>query len=220
MTNPISDPLHNPGPTPTPGVTPPGSQDPMKGSDMEAIPKFTLPPEPLPGQPSVVAEQRPSPLELAKQMEEEGKSARWTPQEMQDRLTLLQTHLQTVSTQLESPKATGKLTPEHFNALNQIVDKMNPDMRSMAKYAGVDFAPVTQKKGEGVLSYLLNWVSGTQQMTNNSLSALAGATKPDPAEMLKLQFIAQRSLERTELMSSVISSSVSGIKTLMSMQLG
>ncbi len=74
--------------------------------------------------------------------------------------------------------------------------------------------------GGNVLSRVVNWLGGAQGALGGALEYLKTTEKPDITSYLRLQYAVQRATQRGELFSSIVGSSVSGIKTIMSTQLG
>lgn len=219
--NPIES---NPGPTsigPTPQY---GETKPVVGAgETEKEPKpFSLEPQPATaGKVTPTgAEGRPSPMAAA---QEAGKAKPWTPEEMTTKINKTQDTLTSAKTLLQDPTKTQDLTEDHLNALNLLTNKVTGDMRSIAKNSGQEYTPVNQQQGEGLLSYVTRWIDGSQATFGGALSYLANQdpnAPPDLTSYLKLQMSVQRASERGELFAGIIGASVSGVKTIMSVQLG
>lgn len=213
-----TDPLHNPGPSasqPTQG--PLSAPSPNQEAEADQPRPFSLPPEPLQGSQTTPQSQLPTPMDLAR---EGTHSQQWTSDELNDNLTKLQTQVSTAHTNLQDPNVTKDLTEDHYSALSQVANAMNPSMRSIAKYTNTDFSPPNPEKSGGLKQFLLQWLNGSQQTLTNALRYTSTISHPDPVSMLKLQYSVQRATQRGELFASIIGSSVSGIKTIMSTQLG
>lgn len=215
--NPINP---NPGVTPI-QPTPQYGQEKVgigEGEEAAGQKPFSLPPEPgkTPpgGTPSSV---EPSPMAVA---EGSNRQKPLSTEELSEKMDQLQTRLKNAQTQLQNPHVTKSLSEDHYQALNRLTTKMNPDMQSIAQNSGSQFSPPTQGAKESPLSFITNWLNGSQQTLGNAVSYLSTVKKPDIASYLKLQYSVQRATQRGELFASIIGSSVSGIKTLMSTQLG
>ncbi len=217
----IDEPISNPPSQPTPAVQPPSEERPGLGPELAEEPKpFSLPPEAPKAQPTGVepgASEKPTPMDVAR---DTARGQGWSSQEIQDNMQRLQSQLATAQKQLSDPNVTGKFSPDHFTALTRLTDKMTPDMRAIAKYTQGEFTPPPPGKGESVLHQVLKWVGSSQDMMEGALSFAGTVKNPNPSDMLRLQFAMHRATERGELFSSIISSTVSGIKTIMSAQLG
>jgi hypothetical protein len=215
-----SEPISNPPSSPTPGVQPPTPESPGLGAGEEAGGRsFSLPPEPgkTTGAPTPASD-KPTPMDVAR---DSAHSQAWSQEEIQDHMQLFKTQLDDAQRKLKSPDVTKNLTPDHYSALTKITDKLNPDLRNVAKLTDTEFQPPAAPKGGGALDHVLNWIGGAQDMMKGALgyaSSIKG--NPNPADMLRLQMAMHRATERGELFSSVIGSTVSGIKTIMSTQLG
>jgi hypothetical protein len=221
--NPIDSPIGNPGVSPTQRPIGPDTQHPMSGAGEDAQPKpFTLGSEPS-GQPGAVTKagssDMPSPMDLAR---EGTKKPQWSVDEMQDQMAKVQSNLGAAKTNLLNPDVTQKLTEDHYNALNALTNKMTPDMRTIAKETGGEFATPTKAKGETVLGHVLKWIGSSQDTMSQAITAAGNmnTTSPNPASFLKLQFAMHRAQERSELFSSILSSGVGTVKQIMSTQLG
>ncbi|NGX55049.1 MAG: hypothetical protein KR126chlam2_00671 [Chlamydiae bacterium] len=219
--NPI-DPLKTPEttrPSPTPEY---GAGKPAVGAGEEAQePKpFSLPPEAgkTAGQVAgTEAAGQPSPMAAAQEAE---KPIPWTPEEMNNNIVQAQQTLTDAKSQLQDPTKAQGLTDVHNQALGKVVDTMNPDMQTIANTTGQEYAPAKQGEGEGILSYVTKWIDGAQGTMSGALNYLSTMKNPNPADFMKLQYAMQRASQRGEVFASIISSSVSGVKSIMSIQLG
>lgn len=216
-----SEPISNP---PTQRIDPvqgPSEGKPALGAGEEAQePKpFSLPPEPGKQTPSSeqIATGRPSPMDLAK---EGGVNNRMTPEELQNQITKLKSQLDEAQSNLQNPTVTNKFTQDHYTALQRLAEKMNPDMRNIAKNTNGEFNPTQHKAGEPVLNYITRWINGSQETLSQAINSVGTDKNPDVAKMLKLQYSVQRAVQRGELFSSIVGASVSGIKTVLSTQIG
>lgn len=224
MTNP-PDGITNPGVSPTPATPGPDRDKPRLGEGEEAQQQkpFSLPPEPAsrPAGAGAGVEEtgRPSPMEAARSAEET-KGKQIPPEELSDQINQLQTRLAEAKEKLQNPQISKNMTPDHETALNRLTEKMNPDMRTIAKNSDGEFNPPVKEKGQGPLQYITKWIDGSQGTLSNALDYLSKETTPNPGSYLKLQYAVQRATQRGELFASIIGSSVSGIKTIMSTQLG
>jgi len=216
------EPISNPGVTPTPGTPEYGRDKPRLGEGEEAQePKpFSLPPEPGIKQGAVqIPTEKPSPMDVAR--EGARKPPQLSPEELSGQVQKLKGQLDDAQNNLQNPNITSKFTTDHYQALNRLVEKMNPDMQTIAKSSQGEFAAPKAVKGEPVLSFISRWIDGSQETLSQSLNYLSkGGGSTNPADYLKLQFGVQRATQRGELFASIIGASVSGIKTIMSTQLG
>jgi hypothetical protein len=213
----MADPISNPGVSPIqPPTSPTEGPSGAKGVGPEGQKPFTFPEElPTKEGPQVETGKKPTPMEAS---QERGAKPRWTPEELNDNVKGLQEKLANAKNRLNGPEK-ANLTSDHEAALKKLTDRLTPDIKKIAKAANSDFSPPAQKKG-GVLEYITEWIDGTQGTLGGALSYLEQKPPQSPEEFLKLQFSIQRATQRGELFSSIIGSSVSGLKTLMSTQLG
>lgn len=215
----MSEPISNPNISPTGPVSPYGRDQPQLGAQEGAQePKpFSMGPEKQ-GETTPQASAKPSPMEVA------GDAARQhpqiPPQELSEHVAKLQNTLSEATSRLQTSETQQKLGPEHTQALQKLTQKMSPDMHSIAKYSEGTFTAPAQEKGESPLASVLNWINGSQATLKGALNYLQTTQNPDPASYLRLQYAIQRATQRGELFASIIGSSVSGIKTIMSTQLG
>ncbi len=220
-TNPV-DPLKTPESTPVSPTPQYGAGKPAVGAGEEAQePKpFSLPPEPGKTAGQVAGTEvagQPSPMSAA---QEAGHPTPWSPEEMNSNITKAQQTLSDAKSQLQDPTKAQGLTDVHNQALGKVVDTMNPDMQTIAKTTGQTYAPPKQGDGESVLSYVANWIGGAEGTMNGALNYLSTVKQPNPADFMKLQYAMQRASQRGEMFASIISSSVSGVKSIMAIQLG
>ncbi len=211
----------NPGVTPTPGTPEYGRDKPGLGSGEEAEPNkpFSLPPEPgAKGAEAPEMQPHPSPMDAAG--EGARQQAQMTPEQLGSQVEGLKNQLSNIGSQLQNPDVTGKFSPDHYEALNRVVEKMTPDMRSIANNSQTEFNPPQRASGESVLGFVTHWINGAQGTLSAALNYVGTEKSPNPASFLKLQYAVQRASQRGELFASIVGSSVSGIKTIMSTQLG
>ncbi len=213
----------NPPIPPTPGVSPYGPSKPALGADEGTQQRpFSLPPGPGKGAgspESAQTESAPTPMQVARDASH--KQAPLSPEEMQNQLETLTNRLGEIRNKLQNEKIVNKFGQEHYQAFEKVIDKMNPDLKTIAKSTQGEFNPTPKKKGESILQHVTQWIDGGQGTLNSALNYLSNKQgNPNPADMLKLQYAVQRASQRGELMASLIGAGVSAIKTIMSTQLG
>ncbi len=218
MVNP-SEPLKDPSVTPPSKV--PGQDQPSVGDKEATEPNkpFSLGPEDGTKGSEVQAE-RPSPMDVAKDSAQQ--QERMTPGELSEHVQTLQSNLSQIQSQLQDSSVTNKFTADHYNAMRKVVEKMTPDMKDIANNSEGEFQAVKPDEGEGgnVLKSIGNWIGGSQKTLGGALNYLSADKKPSIGSFMKLQYSVQRATQRGELFASIIGASVSGIKTIMSTQLG
>jgi|GEM_PF-2036187 len=214
-----NNPISNSGVSPIQPTPPYGPEKPMLGAGEEAQePKpFSLAPEGQPPSGETEAT-RPSPMEVA------GDAARQqaplAPQELGDHIVELQNKLSNIQTKLQDKSVTSQFTDDHYTGMQKVTQKMNPDMQTIAKNSNGKFDPPVQKQGQGTVQFISEWLNGAQGTLGGALDFLQNTTKPDITSYFKLQYAVQRATQRGELFASIVGSSVSGIKTILSTQLG
>lgn len=217
----VDNPIQNPAVTSVPAARPPEREEPGLTSG-EGQRAFSLPEGPggKVQEPTAAASEKPSPFDLAR---EGTKSPQWTPDELQNNMEQLQKQFAEAQQKMANPSLRASLTDDHKSALTKLVDKLNPDIRTIAKQTGQDFQPAKQEKGQSVLDYVTKWIGQSQDTMAGSLNyvnSMNESGSPDMAGFMKLQFAMNRAQERTELFSSILSATTSGIKQILSTQLG
>lgn len=214
------EPISNSGVTPTPKVPEYGPDKPQLGANEFAKePKpFSLPPEPLKEGASTTPSDKPTPMDVAREGAQ--KQPQMTQEQVSEQLANLKNRLGEVKAKLQDPNVTGRFSQDHYEALNRNAEKMNPDLHTIAKETGGKYQIPQHSAGESALTYITKWLNGSQQTMSNALNFLSEHKTPNPASFLKLQYSVQRAVQRGELFASIVGSTVSGIKTIMSTQLG
>jgi len=212
----MNSPISNPG---IPPVKPPSQ--PTVGMGEETQPKPFAPEALKRGPQPTPTDGKPSPMQAAKEMEER-KYAQTQPMkrdELNSTLERINERLEQAKDRLQGPER-ANLTKDHQAALKTLTDKLTPDVKQIAQATESTYAPPALKKGGDVLGHVINWIDGSQRSMKSALNFLSQKHDLNPADFLKLQYSVQRASQRTELFASVIGSTVSGLKTLMSTQLG
>ena len=219
------NPIDSSGTSPIQPTKPPGRETPGLGAGEEAQePKpFSLSPEPLKGEaPEGAKEGRPSPMEAAKELGDQSKAKQQelAPEQLASKINDLHDRLGQVKTNLTKPEVTKSFTEDHNTALVKTSDRLGKDVQSIAKNTGGEYSPPIKDKAQSALDFVIKFVDGSQGQLRNAMSYLGKLKKPDYTQMLSLQYAVQRASQKGELMSSIIGASVSGIKTILSTQLG
>lgn len=208
-----------------PDVTRPPQSQPVEGPDRQSIGAnddpgrdFSLPKgQEVDPQQGAQQGENVSLFDLAGQGDKKGAMP---VEEMQSSLQGINDNLEKVKGQISNPEQVKGITPTHEQAFNRVMDKMNPDMKTIADSTGGEFKPPEKAEDEGVLGHVMNWINGSQNTLQGALGHLSNMEKPDLGTYMKLQYSVQRASQRGELFASIVGSSVSGIKTIMSTQLG
>lgn len=216
-----NDPISNPPISPTPKVPEFGRDHPRlaEGEEAQEPKPFSLPPESgKPGAAQNPLADKPSPMDLAREGAQQ--TTQLTPEELNTTIKKLSNKLGDVKNKLQNPDVTNKLIEDHYTALSRVVDKMNPDMKTIARTSQQEFNPTQKGQGEGVVSYVTRWINGSQETLAGALNYASDANTLDPTSYLKLQYAVQRASQRGELFATIVGSSVSGIKSVLATQLG
>ena len=170
----------------------------------------------LPKKQQNVTASQPSPMKVVESMRQ---TETWTPQQMSDKLDSLRNKFQEAQTNMNS-KLQNKDTfsPQHIQAFNQVISHTNPHLKTIGEVSQQPFTPPATNSSP--VQYVLNWLGSSQTTLNNALSYASTVDSPNPAAFLRMQFAVNKAQQQAELFASLVGSTVSGIKTLMSTQLG
>lgn len=160
-------------------------------------------------------QQKPSPMDIAR---ETATAQEITPEKVQNQADQLQKKFLALGEDLKNPPK--PLTDEHYQALQTVASQAEKNMQAAARHSGAEHTVVEQKSGQSVKDFLIEWVDGGQKTMGNVLESLPNMQAGDMTGMMRVQVSMQRASQRAELMASIISATVGGIKTLMSTQLG
>jgi hypothetical protein len=218
--NPISNQISNPGVPPIQPTPPYGPDKPRLGAGEETQePKpFSFGPEGGKAAPAEAPKTQPSPMELAGDTAKQ--AAPIPPEELSEQIQQFQDKLTTFQNKIQDPKVTSTFTADHEEAMTRLTQRINPHMKAIAENSNGEFTAPRLQKGQSVLEHVTQWVNGSQGTLSNALNYLQTTDKPDVTSYLRLQYAVQRATQRGELFASIVGSSVSGIKTLLSTQLG
>ncbi len=215
-----NEPISNPPIPRTDPASPVSPGKPGVGSGEEAQePKpFSLPPQPLSAQQAgnLTESSKPTPMEAIR----DGAGQKNTLENTQNAGKELVKKIQLTKELYADQSRTGALTQDHLNAMGQVVERMSGDMTKVAKHSEQSYEAPVKKKGDSVLKYVVDYLDHSQGTAEKALTFLSKNQNPNMAQMFSLQYSMQRASQKVELLASVIGSSVSGIKTLMSTQLG
>lgn len=139
---------------------------------------------------------------------------------LSEQLNQLNTKLGGVKNSLQDPQTAQTLTKDHYDAFYTLIDKMNPDLNNLAKGGKTSFSSPEHQPDEPMLGYIIRWIDGSQQTLGETANYLSTQQTLNPSDFLKVQYASQRAVQRGELFASIVGTSVSGIKTIMSTQLG
>lgn len=141
-------------------------------------------------------------------------------EELQEQINLLKSRLWDAQTRIENQDL-DKLTSEHIDALGTIIDLIHGDFQSIAEHTQQSMDQVNNKE-KSITRKVVDWVSSGEEILNRALLYLCSRNGEGEslADFLKVQYAVQRATQRSELFASILGSSVSGIKTIMTTQLG
>ncbi|QXE26619.1 hypothetical protein [Chlamydia buteonis] len=116
----------------------------------------------------------------------------------------------------------NKLSQEHFEAVSVIIDLINEDLNDIAEHTQQNLQNKTEEEHESIARKMVNWVSSGEEVLNRALLYFSdrNGERENLADFLKVQYAVQRATQRAELFASIVGTTVSSIKTIMTTQLG
>ncbi|SGA29357.1 Uncharacterised protein [Chlamydia abortus] len=116
----------------------------------------------------------------------------------------------------------NKLSQEHFEAVSVIIDLINGDLNDIAEHTQQNLQTKKEEEHESVARKMVNWVSSGEEVLNRALLYFSdrNGERENLADFLKVQYAVQRATQRAELFASIVGTTVSSIKTIMTTQLG
>lgn len=141
-------------------------------------------------------------------------------EELKEQINNLKERLWDAQTTLRQDQ--NKLSPEHFEAVNVIIDLINGDLSDIAEHTQQRLQDKNEKEDDSVVRKMINWVSSGEEVLNRALLYFSdrNGKRENLADFLKVQYAVQRATQRAELFASIVGTSVSSIKTIMTTQLG
>ncbi|BAE81743.1 conserved hypothetical protein [Chlamydia felis Fe/C-56] len=141
-------------------------------------------------------------------------------EELKEQINNLKERLWDAQTTLRQDQ--NKLSPEHFEAVNVIIDLINGDLSDIAEHTQQRLQDKNEKEDDSVVRKMINWVSSGEEVLNRALLYFSdrNGERENLADFLKVQYAVQRATQRAELFASIVGTSVSSIKTIMTTQLG
>ncbi|MCP5469555.1 MAG: hypothetical protein H7A36_03510 [Chlamydiales bacterium] len=207
----MPDPIQKPGGAPSPEKPTEGPEKSPVGAGQGDQKAFQMPS-------GAEKTSAPSPMEVARDAGQSQKQV--PPEELTQQIERAKQALQEAHAKLQDPKIQKGLTEDHYNALSQVTDKMNGDLRTIAQNSNGKFEMPQLDSKKNPVERVADWINGSQSTLTGALNYLSTTKNPNIASYMKLQYGIQRATQRAELFSSIVGSSVSGIKTIMSTQLG
>lgn len=112
-----------------------------------------------------------------------------------------------------------RLATEHIEAYEKITDLLNDDLYAIAAHTEQQ---VPMKKETSFARKALDWVSSGEEILNRALLYFSDKNGQEDslANFLKVQYAVQRATQRAELFASIVGTTVSSVKTIMTTQLG
>ncbi|EPP34708.1 hypothetical protein CP10139811_0780 [Chlamydia ibidis] len=144
-------------------------------------------------------------------------------EEIKEQINHLKSRLWDAQTTLENQDP-GKLASEHIEAFGVIIDLINGDLGTIAECTQQNVKQEKEKEDEdkSVTRKVIDWVSSGEEILNRALLYFSdrNGERENLADFLKVQYAVQRATQRAELFSSIVGTTVSSIKTIMTTQLG
>lgn len=112
-----------------------------------------------------------------------------------------------------------KLATEHIEAYETITNLLNNDLYEIAEQTEQQPSKQTEPS---IAKKALDWVSSGEEILNRALLYVSGKNGQEDslANFLKVQYAVQRATQRAELFASIVGTTVSSVKTIMTTQLG
>lgn len=141
-------------------------------------------------------------------------------EELKEQINNLKERLWDAQTTLNQDQ--NKLSPEHFEAVSVIIDLINGDLSDIAEHTQQSLQKKTDEESDSVTRKMINWVSSGEEVLNRALLYFSdrNGERENLADFLKVQYAVQRATQRAELFASIVGTTVSSIKTIMTTQLG
>ncbi|WP_213358168.1 hypothetical protein [Chlamydiifrater phoenicopteri] len=154
-----------------------------------------------------------------KELEEELQSA-----ELEEQINNLKRRLNDFKLQMHDSERTEKLQAEHIEAVNTIMNLIDKDLAAIAQHSGQSLQEAEKDKDDkrSVARRVVDWISSGEEVLNRALLYFSDRNgEPESvANFMKIQYAVQRATQRAELFSSIVGTTVSSIKTIMTTQLG
>lgn len=143
-------------------------------------------------------------------------------EELEEQINNLKARLWEAQTIIESHDP-AKLAEEHLQAFGVIIDLVNKDLHTIAEQTQQQLGekkPDLEEKS--VTRRVIDWVSSGEEILNRALLYFSDrdGKQESLVDFLKVQYAVQRATQRAELFSSIVSTTVSSVKTIMTTQLG
>ncbi|SPN73826.1 hypothetical protein C10C_0678 [Chlamydia serpentis] len=143
-------------------------------------------------------------------------------EELQEQINNLKGRLWDFRTTFEDSQTTAQFADEHFQAVGVIIDLISDDLNTIAVHTQQDAKTRDQTEDASVTRKVINWVSSGEEVLNRALLYFSDrdGSRESLANFLKVQYAVQRATQRAELFASIVGTSVSSVKTIMTTQLG
>ncbi|MEG0036890.1 MAG: hypothetical protein RSB82_00820 [Victivallaceae bacterium] len=181
--------------------------------------------------PDAIKENFPGPMQMIAQCRDQEKSAPEfrmdddkISQELQDGIEKLKNELNDFRLQTRNWERTDQVEKERYDAMTLVMGLINEDLSVVARETGQQsiVKKSEEKKEASVFRKVVDWVSTGEEVLNRAMIYLSGKNgePSDIVDFLKIQYAVQRATQRAELFASIVGTSVSSIKTIMTTQLG
>ena len=144
-------------------------------------------------------------------------------EELKEQINNLRERLGEFRVSLEEGQTPKNLEQEHFHAVGVVMDLINEDLGAIAESTQQDLQKDKEEDAEHSLTRkVINWISSGEEVLNRALLYFSdrNGERENLANFLKVQYAVQRATQRAELFASIVGTSVSSIKTIMTTQLG
>lgn len=170
-------------------------------------------------------EVRPSPMEMMRdrdsQLVDPEVQEELDSEELQEQINYLKQRLWDAQTLLEE-RDPSLLADEHREAMGVIIDLVEGDLRAIARETHQEVMQPKLTEDKSVTRRVIDWVSSGEEILNRALLYFSDrdGQSENFVDFLKVQYAVQRATQRAELFASIVGTTVSSIKTIMTTQLG
>ncbi|MBF5050670.1 Uncharacterized protein CLAVI_000285 [Candidatus Clavichlamydia salmonicola] len=149
--------------------------------------------------------------------------------EIQGDIRGLQKELDNLHHQVRSQSGQGQLDAEHYEAGKGLMANSNQDFKEIAavtkqQHDETAIKALEEDPSTPFLDKFSDWMTSGEKTLAGALSFISDPARATEqasmADFLKLQYAVQRATQKTELFAGIVGAVVTGIKTLMTTQLG
>lgn len=142
-------------------------------------------------------------------------------EELQEQINNLKLRLGNFRLQMQNSEAMEQMEDERIQAVHKVIGLIDKDLSLIAEQTH-QFTKKETQEDSSLAMKVLDWVSGGEEILNRALLYFSDRQgRPETTvDFLKVQYAVQRATQRAELFASIVGTTVSSIKTIMTTQLG